>query len=82
MKLANGQWMQTTEQVKNLPWYIQGHTFVTDMIVLNKLPYDAILGYDWLKANSPMACDWTAKTIKFTHQGRTVTLQGVQTPTD
>jgi hypothetical protein len=52
------------------------------MIVLNKLPYDAILGYDWLKANSPMACDWAAKTIQFTHQGRTVTLQGVQTPTD
>jgi hypothetical protein len=28
VKLANGQWMQTIEQVKNLPWYIQGHTFV------------------------------------------------------
>jgi len=56
--LANYTWMSTTKQVKNLDWYIQGHTFTTDMIVLDQLPYDVVLGYDWLKTFSPMQCDW------------------------
>jgi hypothetical protein len=57
VKMANGQWMTTSTQVKNLTWYIQGHSFSTDMIVLDMLPYVAILGYDWLKHYSPMTCD-------------------------
>jgi hypothetical protein len=56
--LANGQWLTTARKVANLQWFIQGHTFYQDMVVLDLLPYDVILGYDWLKANSPMQCDW------------------------
>jgi hypothetical protein len=67
VKLANGQWMTTARKVQNLSWYIQGHTFTSDMIVLDLLPYDAILGYDWLQEHSPMQCDWMAKTLTFTH---------------
>jgi hypothetical protein len=47
------------------------------MTVLDMLPYDAILGYDWLKANSPMQCDWLAKTLQFTHRGKPVTIKGI-----
>ena len=61
IKLANGEWMTTRSKVSNLQWLSEGYTFNTDMIVLDLLPYDAILGYDWLKANSPMQCDWQAK---------------------
>lgn len=63
VKLANGQWMSATHKVQNLQWYIQGMTFTSTMIVLDILPYDAILGYDWLRANSPMTCDSEAKTL-------------------
>jgi hypothetical protein len=45
VSLANDQQMHTNRMVKDLEWYLQGHTFVTDMIVLDKLPYDGILGY-------------------------------------
>lgn len=78
--MAYGSWMTTNKQVKGLQWYIQGHTFTTDMIVLDQLPYDAILGFDWLKTFSPMLCDWQAKTLQFNHQGQVVTLQGLHTP--
>jgi hypothetical protein len=78
VKLANGQWMTTTQQVKGLEWYIQGQTFNTDMIVLDLLPYDAILGYDWLKSYSPMQCDWQAKTMQFQHRNKEVILRGSQ----
>lgn len=48
------------------------------MIVLDLLPYDAILGYDWLECHSHMQCDWVAKTLTFQHQGRCITLQGLK----
>lgn len=70
--------MSTNQQVKGLQWYIQGHTFTTDMIVLDLLPYDAILGFDWLQTFSPMQCDWVAKTLQFQHQGKLITLKGLQ----
>jgi hypothetical protein len=43
IQLAIGNCMSSTNQVKSLEWYIQGHTFTKDMIVLDQLPYDAIL---------------------------------------
>jgi hypothetical protein len=48
------------------------------MIVLDLLPYDAILGFDWLQTFSPMQCDWVAKTLQFQHQGKLITLKGLQ----
>jgi len=72
--------MTTCRQVKNLTWYIQGHSFSKDMIVLDMLPYDAILGYDWLKQYSPMTCDWQAKSLQFQHQGSNIFLKGIPSP--
>lgn len=57
IKLANGSCMSTNQMVQGLQWYLQGQTFTTDMIVLDCLPYDAILGFDWLQTMSPMQCD-------------------------
>jgi hypothetical protein len=70
----------TTEKVENLQWYIQGHTLSSDMVVLDMGPYDAIIGYDWLKKNSPMQFDWNQKTIQFSLHGKTVKLQGLLEP--
>lgn len=76
VKLANGQCMTTSKKVPQLEWYIQGHTIVSDLIVIDMDPYDAILGYDWLKHHSPMQCDWNNKTLQFKHKGKTIKLQG------
>ena len=80
VKLANGQQLNAQAKVLNLPWYIQGHTLHSDMLVIDMGPYDAILGFDWLKLHSPMQCDWSNKTLTFTHAGNTVTIKGLQTP--
>jgi hypothetical protein len=80
VKLPNGQWLTATAQVKDLQWYIQGHTLSSDMIVLDMGPYDAILGYDWLKLHSPMECDWNLKTLKFCLHGQQVKIQGLLNP--
>jgi len=80
VKLANGHYLTTATQVPNLQWYIQGHTLSSDMTVLDMAPYDAILGYDWLKQHSPMKCDWDTKTLEFEHQGHQIKLQGLLPP--
>jgi hypothetical protein len=77
VKVANGQYMISNSQVKGLQWWTQGHTFNTDMRVLDIGAYDAILGIDWLKRQGKMTCDWTLKSISFQHYGQDITLQGI-----
>lgn len=50
------------------------------MVVLDMAPYDAIIGYDWLKQHSPMKFDWNQKTIEFSLNGKIVKLQGLLSP--
>jgi hypothetical protein len=78
VKVANGEILISDKVVKDMEWWIQGHTFHTDMKVLDLGPFDAILGYDWLKSHNPMACHWENRTLSIDHQGRQVFLQGVQ----
>lgn len=78
VQLANGDSMITTRKVSKLQWYCQGYTLSLDMVVLDMHPYDAILGFDWLQAHSPMNCDQEKKTLEFLEQGSTVKLQGLQ----
>jgi hypothetical protein len=77
VKVANGQYMISDSQVQGLQWWTQGHTFNTDMRVLDIGAYDAILGMDWLKSQGKMACDWNLKSLSFHHHGQEITLQGI-----
>jgi hypothetical protein len=77
VQVANGDTLITDQQVQQLEWWIQGFTFHTDMKVLDVGPYDAILGFDWLKPRSPMMCHWENKTLSFQKQGKHIFLQGV-----
>jgi hypothetical protein len=56
VKLANGQMLLTDHWVPDLEWWTNGYTLKSDMRILPLGTYDAILGYDWLKAHSPMTC--------------------------
>ena len=77
VKLANGQILVSAAMAPDMEWWCQGHTFRTDLQVLELGAYDAILGYDWLKQHSPMTCQWEQHTVEFMEQGKLVTLQGV-----
>jgi hypothetical protein len=78
VQLANGDLLVTDKVVHQLQWWIEVHTFQTDMKVLDLGAYDAILGYDWLKQHSPMSCHWEHKTMSFVENGRDIVLQGVR----
>lgn len=77
VKVANGEVVLCDKMVYGLEWWCQGHTFCSNMRVLDLGAYDSILGYDWLSLRSPMKCDWTKRTMEFVENGKTIQLQGV-----
>lgn len=46
--------------------------------MLNLGCYDLILGADWLEDHSPIWAHWCKRMLRFTHEGRQVTLIGIQ----
>lgn len=74
VKVANGQYMDCSSEVKDLEWWINGTTFQTDMKVVPLGGYDAILGMDWLARWGKMTCHWQERWIEFEYKGKTVTL--------
>jgi hypothetical protein len=70
VRVANGETLMTNAMVPQMEWWCQGHTFQSDMKVLDLEAFDAILGYDWLQQYSPMICHWNNKTLSFTLQGK------------
>jgi hypothetical protein len=78
VKVANGDTSLTYHYLSNQEWWIQGHSFFTDMKVIEPGAYDCILGYDWLKKYSPIMHDWEAKTMEFSDGNTQVKLQGIQ----
>jgi hypothetical protein len=75
VKLPSGEILTYDHMVPKLEWWANGHTLQSDMKVLPLGPYDAILGYGWLKMHSPMICHWEDKTLQFVQDGRDVLAQ-------
>jgi hypothetical protein len=63
VKVANGEYMQCNSKVQAMEWWTQGHTFQTDMLVLDIGAYDAIIGVDWLKSLGDITGNWNTKTL-------------------
>lgn len=80
VRVANGDIMISDQVVPALEWWVQGHTFSTDLRVLDFQAYDAILGYDWLKTHSPIIRDWEARTMEFSDKGKQIVLKGIPPP--
>lgn len=79
VKVANGQYLDCTHQVKQLEWWTHNTTFQTDMKIVQLGGYDAILGMDWLAlwGGGEMTCHWQDLWIRFEKDGKLVTLQGM-----
>lgn len=82
VRVANGDILQSTQQVSQLQWWCQGHKFATDMRLFDLGAYDVVLGMDWLAQFSPMNCHRGLKTMEFTYNNETIKLQGVSAPTN
>jgi hypothetical protein len=76
VRVANEDMLISDTYVPKVQWWANGHTYKTDMRVLDLSTFDAVLGYDWLRSHSPMKCDWEHKTLEFADQGVSVKLCG------
>lgn len=74
---ADGSPMVCQQRIPNLQWASQKHTFVTNVGILPLQSFDMILGQDWLEECSPMWVHWQKKIMKFTYQGKRITLKGL-----
>jgi hypothetical protein len=77
VKVANGHVIMSNEEVLDIEWWTQGHTFCNSARVLLIGAYDMIHDMDWLEQHSPMNCDWAKKGIGFLHKGQHIVLQGI-----
>lgn len=80
VRVANGDTLLSTHCMPKMEWWTQGNTFTANMRVLDLKAYDAIIGYDWLKAHSPILHDWENRTMEFSHKDKMVMLKGVPPP--
>jgi len=78
---ADGTPMLCKSMVKQPQWTSQGHIFSFDAGVLPLQCFDMILGEDWLEACSPMWVHWKKKIMKFTYNGKRMTLLGIKPQT-
>jgi hypothetical protein len=80
VSVAGGGKIQCSQMLPAVTWHTQGHKFTTDLKILPLTAYDIILGMDWLEKqnNGKMWINWKRKTMRFKHEGSTITLRGVQ----
>ncbi|WVZ88334.1 LOW QUALITY PROTEIN: hypothetical protein U9M48_034868 [Paspalum notatum var. saurae] len=76
--VANGQKVQSNQEVSQFAWWTQGHTFSHTARVLPLSCYDLVLGMDWLESHSPMWIHWKRKLLRFSHAGRRIALKGIK----
>lgn len=69
VKVADGAELLCVQEIPHCQWFVQGHEFTTTFKVLPLGHYDVILGYDWLKAHSPMEVDWDSKSMVVSDKG-------------
>ncbi|KAM0042733.1 putative nucleotidyltransferase, Ribonuclease H [Helianthus debilis subsp. tardiflorus] len=79
IKLGDGHFVLVYERCIGLPVRIGPCLFTVDALVFDTGSLDFILGLEWLKSLGEVVHDWQHSWMRFDHQGRAVTLQGVQT---
>jgi hypothetical protein len=57
MQIADGGQLNCTRMIPNCNWWMQGHSFNSNFILLPLGGYDIILGMDWVEMHSPMKVD-------------------------
>ncbi|KAL4346612.1 hypothetical protein GQ457_17G009440 [Hibiscus cannabinus] len=75
--VADGGRLSTLGLCSNVEWKAQGHSFVTDFLILPLKNSDAVLGVQWLSTLGPIRWDFSKMAMEFKHDGKEVVLAGV-----
>jgi len=74
---TDGSPMLCDQRIPDLQWCSQGQTFTSSVGILPLKCFDMILGEYWLEDHSPMWVHWGKNLMRFTLNGKRITLQGL-----
>ncbi|GKD16868.1 reverse transcriptase, partial [Tanacetum coccineum] len=74
--VANGQVMNNVYVCKNFKWSLQGHNFVTDVMILPLGGCEMVLGIEWLATLRKIQCDFKNLVMEFVVNGQRCVLRG------
>lgn len=74
--MGNGQFLHYHHLCESVPVVIQSITFIVDLHLLPLCSANMVLGVQWLKYLGLVLTDYNMLSIKFSHEGRLVELQG------
>lgn len=77
VKVANGQKLVSSQQVKPFSWEMQGHKFSYPLRLLENEGCGLILGGDWLKSCTAIELDYAKMTFTVNLMGKRVKLQAL-----
>ncbi|KAJ4809119.1 polyprotein [Rhynchospora pubera] len=80
VRVGNGEALQCTAYCQAVSIYIQSYLFTTDLFILDLEGSDVVLGVQWLETLGPILTDWSQLTMDFTHNGKSIHLQGNSSP--
>ncbi|GJY66965.1 retrotransposon-related protein [Tanacetum coccineum] len=76
VSVANGQVMSSVYMCKNFKWNLQGHEFVTDVMILPLGGCEMVLGIQWLATLEKIQCDFKNLVMEFVINGQKCVLRG------
>lgn len=68
--VANGGTLQTTSICPQFTWKMQGHTFLTDMLLLPIGGCEVVLGIQWLSTLGDILCNFNSLRMEFQYEGK------------
>ncbi|KAL4341195.1 hypothetical protein GQ457_08G021940 [Hibiscus cannabinus] len=75
--VADGGLLGTMGLCSKVEWQTQGHSFVTDFLILPLKNSDVVFGIQWLSTLGPIKWDFSKMSMEFRHSEQAVTLVGV-----
>jgi hypothetical protein len=78
VKVANGNLLQASTELRQATWSVQGYQFQSDLKMLDLQNFDMVLGMDWLDMHSLVKIHWTQKWMKIPYFNTQNTLHGIQ----
>ncbi|XP_068666530.1 uncharacterized protein [Aristolochia californica] len=76
ISVANGAKIASVGISTATPFYIEGHSFIADFLVIRLAEFDLVLGVKWLQMLGPTLWDFQALTMTFIEAQRQITLHG------
>lgn len=74
--VGDGTDIDCTRVCRNVTLTIQEHQFIVDLHVMGLGGADLILGVAWLTHLGPITSDYSHLTMRFSHQGKPITIYG------